>query len=92
MGTEPGAESVTVADVRAFVTDTHPLLLHAAGRRGLGSHARMFFQACESRQDEERPNLDPFDALICASARSLQLPLITRDTDIAESALVSVAW
>jgi len=52
----------------------------------------MFFQACESRQDEERPNLDPFDALICASARSLQLPLITRDTDIAESALVSVAW
>ena len=42
--------------------------------------------------DEERPNLDPFDALICASARSLQLPLITRDTDITGSGIVSVVW
>ena len=42
--------------------------------------------------DEERPNNDPFDALICAAARSLELPLLSRDSDIHESGLVKVLW
>jgi PIN domain nuclease of toxin-antitoxin system len=42
--------------------------------------------------DEMRPNADPFDALICAAARHLGLPLLTRDGDIRESGLVSVVW
>jgi len=42
--------------------------------------------------DERRPNADPFDALICAAARHLDLPLLTRDGDIADSGLVSVIW
>ena len=31
--------------------------------------------------DETRINRDPFDALICAAARTLDLPLLTRDVD-----------
>jgi PIN domain nuclease of toxin-antitoxin system len=135
-----------VNEPRAWVTDTHPLLFHAAGGKGLGTRARRSFQVCESRDgiiyvpaavvwetsllaragrvrlgrsvraffddlfanpayqplvldneqiflaDAERPNSDPFDALICASARRLELPLITRDADIAGSGLVSVVW
>lgn len=42
--------------------------------------------------DETRPNNDPFDGLICAAARSLELPLISRDGDIQESGLVKVIW
>ncbi len=42
--------------------------------------------------DESRPNNDPFDALICAAAASLSLPLLTRDGEIAESGLVRVIW
>jgi PIN domain nuclease of toxin-antitoxin system len=42
--------------------------------------------------DELRVNRDPFDALICASARDLELPLITRDGDIRSSGVVSVIW
>lgn len=42
--------------------------------------------------DEMRPNSDPFDALICAAARQLDLPLLTRDGDIEASGLVSVGW
>jgi PIN domain nuclease of toxin-antitoxin system len=41
--------------------------------------------------DESRPNTDPFDALICAVARSLSLPLLTRDSEIEESG-VEVVW
>ena len=41
---------------------------------------------------ERRPNADPFDALICAAARHLDLPLLTRDGDLQESRLVSVVW
>ena len=41
--------------------------------------------------DELRPNDDPFDALICAAARSLDLPLLTRDMAIEESGL-DVVW
>jgi PIN domain nuclease of toxin-antitoxin system len=40
--------------------------------------------------DEMRPNDDPFDALICAAARQLDLPLLTRDSDIRDSGLISV--
>ena len=42
--------------------------------------------------DELRINRDPFDALICAAARDLELPLITRDGDIGRSGAVRVLW
>jgi len=42
--------------------------------------------------DELRFTRDPFDALICAAARDLELPLLTRDTDIARSGIVPVWW
>jgi len=42
--------------------------------------------------DEMRFNRDPFDALICAAARTLDLPLITRDTEIRGSGAVRVLW
>lgn len=35
---------------------------------------------------------DPFDALICASAADLSLPLITRDAVIEASGLVRTVW
>ena len=37
-------------------------------------------------------NRDPFDALICAAARALELPLLTRDADIERSGAVRVLW
>ena len=42
--------------------------------------------------DELRINRDPFDALICAAARALSLPLLTRDTDIEQSGAVRTLW
>jgi PIN domain nuclease of toxin-antitoxin system len=39
-----------VPEPRAFVTDTHPLLLHAAGGRALGRRAAACFAACERRE------------------------------------------
>ena len=42
--------------------------------------------------DGARPNDDPFDALVCAAARRLELPLITRDAAIHASGLVRVLW
>ena len=42
--------------------------------------------------DETRINRDPFDGLICAAAIDLDLPLITRDTDIRASGAVRVIW
>ena len=42
--------------------------------------------------DELRFNRDPFDALICAAARGVDLPLITRDVDIRGSGVVKVIW
>ena len=42
--------------------------------------------------DELRINDDPFDALICAAARQLGLPLMTRDQDIVHSGAVRVLW
>lgn len=131
---------------RAFVTDTHPLVLHAAGGKGLGRRAAECFAACERREalvyvpaavlwetsllvrvgrvrlrrplrrfvedlfsnpayqpidlgveqvclaDEARPNEDPFDALICAAARALDLPLVTRDRGIQEWGKVPTVW
>lgn len=37
-------------------------------------------------------NRDPFDALICAAARDLELPLLTRDAAIGNSRAVRVWW
>ena len=42
--------------------------------------------------DAVQPNNDPFDALICAAARSLSLPLISRDAAIQDSGLVQILW
>jgi PIN domain nuclease of toxin-antitoxin system len=42
--------------------------------------------------DELRFTRDPFDALIVAAARSLALPLLTRDADIRASGAVRVVW
>jgi PIN domain nuclease of toxin-antitoxin system len=42
--------------------------------------------------DELQINKDPFDALICAAARQLGLPLLTRDGEIADSGAVRVLW
>jgi PIN domain nuclease of toxin-antitoxin system len=42
--------------------------------------------------DELRFTRNPFDALIVAAARTLALPLLTRDRDIRESGAVRVIW
>jgi PIN domain nuclease of toxin-antitoxin system len=42
--------------------------------------------------DELRFTRDPFDALICAAALDLSLPLLTRDADIRASGIVKVIW
>jgi len=42
--------------------------------------------------DELRFTRDPFDALICAAARDLNLALITRDGPIREAGVVKVTW
>ena len=42
--------------------------------------------------DELRFNRDPFDALIVAAAQALELPLITRDTDIVASRALKTIW
>ncbi|MEO8605526.1 MAG: type II toxin-antitoxin system VapC family toxin [bacterium] len=135
-----------MAELAAVVTDTHPLLFHAAGGSRLGKRARRVFAAAEARRalvyvpvavmwecsllvrvgrvdlgrsleaffadlfsnpafqpvdltpaqiyaaDAARPNDDPFDALICAAARVLDLPLVTRDDEMQDSCLVSVVW
>jgi PIN domain nuclease of toxin-antitoxin system len=135
-----------LAEARACVTDTHPLVFHAAGGSRLGKRAAAHFRACEAREaltfvpaaviwevgllarvgridlgaslrdffetlfsnpayqpldltpeqvyraDEERPNDDPFDALVCAAARTLSLPLLTRDREIQEWGIVPVVW
>lgn len=135
-----------MAETAAAVTDTHPLLFHAAGGGRLGRKAAEHFAACERREailyvpaaviwecallaragrvnlrrsvrgffddlfsnpayqpydlnaeqvfagEELRVNRDPFDALICAAARDLDLPLVTRDGDIRSSGAVRVIW
>jgi PIN domain nuclease of toxin-antitoxin system len=134
-----------VADLAA-VADTHAILFHAAGGRGLGPKAAAMFERCERQQaviyvpaivmwevsllarvsrvnlrrtvrgffddlfsnpsyqpvdmtaeqicigDELRFSRDPFDLLICATARALELPLLTRDADIRAAGVVRVIW
>ncbi|HEY5616398.1 MAG TPA: type II toxin-antitoxin system VapC family toxin [Vicinamibacterales bacterium] len=135
-----------MAELTAAVTDTHPLIYHAAGGRGLSERAAAFFERCERQDavlyvpaaviwectllsrvarinlrrtvraffddlfsnpafhpldltpeqiyvaDELRFTRDPFDALVCAAARTLELPLVTRDGDIRESGVVKIEW
>jgi PIN domain nuclease of toxin-antitoxin system len=135
-----------VADPDAVVTDTHPLIFHAAGGGRLGPRAARIFERCEAREaivyvpaaviwecsllarvgrihlrrtvraffDDLFSNpayypvdltpdqvfiagdlpftRDPFDALIVATARSTNLPLITRDGQILDSGIVPVLW
>ena len=42
--------------------------------------------------DEMRFTRDPFDALICASAQTMAIPLITRNAQIRASGAVKVIW
>jgi PIN domain nuclease of toxin-antitoxin system len=135
-----------VAELPSAVLDTHALIFHAAGGRGLGTKAATFFARCERQQavlyvpvavmwecsllarvarvnlrrtvraffhdlfsnpayqpldltttqifsaDELRFTRDPFDTLICAAARDLDVPLITRDAHIRKSGIVRVIW
>lgn len=135
-----------MADLDSVVTDTHPLLFHAAGGGRLGTKAAALFDRCEAREatlyvpaavmweatllarvarvnlrrsvrqffddlfsnpafqpldltpeqiflaDDLRFTRDPFDGLIVAAARSLALPLITRDGLIRESGAVRTVW
>ena len=82
-------------------------LLARAGRINLRRTLRLFFDDLFSNPvyhpldvtpeqvflaDEMRFNRDPFDALICAAARTIELPLITRDSDIRGSGVVKVIW
>lgn len=82
-------------------------LLARAGRFNLRRPPRAFFDDLFSNPayqaygltldqildaDELRINRDPFDALICAAARALSLPLLTRDSDIEASGAVRVIW
>jgi PIN domain nuclease of toxin-antitoxin system len=82
-------------------------LLARAGRVNLRRSVRSFFEDLFSNPayqpheltaeqvlmgEEMRVNRDPFDALICAAARDLELPLVTRDADIRSSGLLRVIW
>jgi len=82
-------------------------LLARRGRVDFGRPVRRFFEALFSNPayqaleltseqvflaDEAQPNDDPFDGLICAAARSLGLPLISRDEDVGASGLVKILW
>ncbi len=81
-------------------------LLTRAGKIDLGRSPQQFFDDLFSNPayqpmdltpeqiylaEEIRPNEDPFDALICAAARSLDLPLLTRDAAIEDSGM-AVVW
>jgi PIN domain nuclease of toxin-antitoxin system len=82
-------------------------LLARAGRFNLRRAPRVFFADLFSNAayqphdltpaqvldaDELRLNRDPFDALICAAARDLSLPLLTRDAEIEHSGAVRTLW
>lgn len=135
-----------MADPVRAVTDTHPLVFHAAGGGRLGPRAAALFERCERREATlyvpaaviwecaliarvGRINLrrsvraffddlfsnpayqpldltpeqvlaaaelsftrDPFDALIVATAVTMDMPLVTRDGLIRESGRVRVIW
>ena len=82
-------------------------LLARAGRVNLRRSLRVFFADLFSNPayqpydlsieqvllaEETRVNRDPFDALICAAARDLEVPLITRDNEIRSSGMVRIIW
>ena len=82
-------------------------LLARAGRITFGRKTEAFFQDLFSNPAYQPLDLtasqvfiaddlafthDPFDALIVAAARSLGLPLITRDRQIQDSGAVDIAW
>jgi PIN domain nuclease of toxin-antitoxin system len=82
-------------------------LLARAGRIVLHRSVRSFFEDLFSNPayqpfdasteqtllaDEIGFNRDPFDGLIVAAARTLDLHLITRDDDIVESRKVKTLW
>jgi PIN domain nuclease of toxin-antitoxin system len=82
-------------------------LLARRGRVNLRRSVRAFFEGLFSnpayqaldltseqvyRAAEMQPNEDPFDALICAAANSMGLPLITRDELVSASGIVKVLW
>ena len=69
--------------VRAFFDD----LFSNPAYQPLDATAEQVFLA-----DELRFTRDPFDALVCSAARSLSLPLITRDAAIKESGVVKTLW
>ena len=69
--------------VRAFFDD----LFSNPSYQPLDATAETVFLA-----DELRFTRDPFDALICASAQTIGLPLITRDAAIRSSGTVPVIW
>lgn len=135
-----------MAEPSAVVTDTHPLLFHAAQDSRLSKRTAALFARCEAgdaiiyvptpvvwecsllarvgRVDLKRSvrhffedlfsnpafqpldltaehvfeadtlsfTHDPFDALIVAAARTLRIPLVTRDLQIQESRAVPVVW
>lgn len=82
-------------------------MLARVGRTDLGRSVRQFFDDLFSKPSyqpldvspeqvydasELGFNRDPFDGLIVAAARSLNLPLITRDEAIRTSGAVRVLW
>jgi PIN domain nuclease of toxin-antitoxin system len=69
--------------VRAFFDD----LFSNPAYQPLDATPEQFYLA-----DELRFNRDPFDALICAAARTVDLPLITRDAEIRASGVVKTIW
>ena len=135
-----------MAEPEAAVTDTHPLVFHAAGSGRLGPRAARLFERCERREailyvpaaviwecsllarvsrinlrrtvrvffddlfsnpayqpldltpeqvfiaDDLRFTRDPFDALICAAAQTMNLPLVSRDAQIRSAGVVKVVW
>ncbi len=104
-GFEPGVPEAAVTDTQAVIWECG--VLAWAGRVDLHRPLPQFFANLFSspayqpvdltpeqiyRADESRPNRDPFDALICATARHLELALLTRDQDIRQSGLVRVIW
>ncbi len=69
--------------VRAFFAD----LFSNPAYQPYDLNAEQVFNA-----DELRFTRDPFDGLICAAARDLGLPLITRDAAISQANVVQVLW
>ncbi len=82
-------------------------ILVRVGRADLGRSTRQFFDDLFSNSSFQALDLtpaqvfdahdlgftrDPFDGLIVAAARSLDLPLITRDEAIRTSGAVRVLW